>query len=601
MNKRQVNLLKSLIIEDEYLPIKYFSNKLGISDKTTSKDLKEIQAIINSTGAKIDKRRGLGIKLYYTSSQLDVLNSKLNKMKVSIGDDDLIHRRIQILLNLLINTDKYTTIQKLSDKYIVSRTSINNDLNEMEDKLSKYNLKLSKTLKGTKIIGSEINIRKALVFTIQEYAKINPNYITEYQNIRHEELNINQINTILNHETTSFFEELLNHIESKLKLVIYEPYYTNLLTHLLIMTNRIMRGNYIAGNSEVSDVVIVKNNDLYNIAIYMIEKIEDKFKIKVSKEEVGYIYKYLTSIGLSYDDMKNKEDKKHDMPHVHFTNNLIDIVSQMSHRNYNIRVTLYERLLLHIKPMLNRVKYNIQIKNPLLKDFLKEFKEEFLVIKIACMLVCNKLGINMISDDEVSYILTYFISEDEKISETIKIRTLVVCHSGYGTSQLLSTRLEKAFNNIEVVDVIASNSISNMDLIDIDLIVTTADLNIEKSFLLVSAFLNEIDKKNIKNFIDNILESKRKSFSNYHIKNIEIESIDDISDIDEKELVYIKNNLYICLINSLENLNIQYITEKDETGKRIFVINYSDYKYLSKALRKIIREFVTEENLNEKH
>jgi transcriptional antiterminator len=362
-----------------------------------------------------------------------------------------------------------------------------------------------------------------------------------------------------------------------------------------------MRGNYISSNSEVSDVVIVKNNDLYNIAIYMIEKIEEKFKIKVSKEEVGYIYKYLTSIGLSYDDMKHKEDKKHDMPHVHFTNNLIDIVSQMSHRNYNIRITLYERLLLHIKPMLNRVKYNIQINNPLLKDFLKEFKEEFFVIKIACMLVCNKLEINMISDDEVSYILTYFISEDEKISETIKIRTLVVCHSGYGTSQLLSTRLEKSFNNIEVVDVIASNSISNMDLIDIDLIVTTADLNIEKSFLLVSAFLNEIDKKNIKNFIDNILESKRKSFSNYHIKNIEIESADDTGTIDEKELVHIKDNIYIDLIKSSENLNIQYITEKDKTGKRIFVINYFDYKYLSKALRKIIREFLTEENIDEKH
>lgn len=290
MNKRQVDLLKSLIIAKDYLPIKHFSNELNISDKTLSKDLDKIESMINQVGARIDRKRGLGVKLYYSSSQLDILNSRLNHMKVSIGDDDLIHRRIQILLNLLINTDKYTTIQKLSDKYIVSRTSINNDLNEIEERIKKFNLKLSKTLKGTKIIGSEINIRKALVSTIQEYAKINPNYITEYQNMRHEELDINQINTILNSQTTLFFEKLLNDIETKLKLVIYDPYYTNLLTHLLIMTNRIIRGNNLASNTENNDLVVVINQDLYDIANYMIRKIENKFEIKIDKEEVVYIY-----------------------------------------------------------------------------------------------------------------------------------------------------------------------------------------------------------------------------------------------------------------------------------------------------------------------
>ncbi|MGO1653166.1 BglG family transcription antiterminator [Senegalia sp. (in: firmicutes)] len=598
MNKRQVDLLKSLIIAKDYLPIKYFSNELNISDKTLSKDLDKIESMINQIGASIDRKRGLGIKLYYTSSQLDILNSRLNHMKVSIGDDDLIHRRIQILLNLLINTDKYTTIQKLSDKYIVSRTSINNDLNEIEERIKKFNLKLSKTLKGTRINGSEINIRKALVSTIQEYAKINPNYITEYQNMRHEELDINQINTILNSQTTLFFEKLLNDIETKLKLVIYDPYYTNLLTHLLIMTNRIIRGNNLASNTENNDLVVVMNQDLYDIANYMIRKIENKFEIKIDKEEVVYIYKYLTSIGLSYEDMELKDTKEIHMPHVHFTKELIDTVTEMSHINYNIRINLYERLLLHIKPMLNRVKYNIQIKNPLLKDFLKEFTEEFFVIKTACFLVCNKFDLNMINDDEVSYILSYFISEDEKISETIKINTIVVCHSGYGTSQLLSTRLEKAFNNINVVDVIASNSIVNMDLSDIDLIVTTVDLNIERSYLMVSAFLNEIDKKNIKNHIYNILEDKRKSFSDQNIEDIKIENIKDEKSINIDDLIDIKDNIYISISNSSKNSSIQYIEEKGKSGKRIFIINYSNYKYLSKAIRKVIREYLKENDEN---
>ncbi|MGO1372212.1 MAG: BglG family transcription antiterminator [Senegalia sp. (in: firmicutes)] len=393
-------------------------------------------------------------------------------------------------------------------------------------------------------------------------------------------------------------EKLLNDIETKLKLVIYDPYYTNLLTHLLIMTNRIIRGNNLASNTENNDLVVVMNQDLYDIANYMIRKIENKFEIKIDKEEVVYIYKYLTSIGLSYEDMELKDTKEIHMPHVHFTKELIDTVTEMSHINYNIRINLYERLLLHIKPMLNRVKYNIQIKNPLLKDFLKEFTEEFFVIKAACFLVCNKFDLNMINDDEVSYILSYFISEDEKISETIKINTIVVCHSGYGTSQLLSTRLEKAFNNINVVDVIASNSIVNMDLSDIDLIVTTVDLNIERSYLMVSAFLNEIDKKNIKNHIYNILEDKRKSFSDQNIEDIKIENIKEEKSINIDDLIQIKDNIYISISNSSKNPSIQYITEKGKLGKRIFIINYSNYKYLSKAIRKVIREYLKENDEN---
>lgn len=204
----------------------------------------------------------------------------------------------------------------------------------------------------------------------------------------------------------------------------------------------------------------------------------------------------------------------------------------------------------------------------------------------------------MINDDEVSYILSYFISEDEKISETIKINTIVVCHSGYGTSQLLSTRLEKSFNNINVVDVIASNSIVNMDLSDIDLIVTTVDLNIERSYLMVSAFLNEIDKKNIKNHIYNILENKRTSFSDQNIEDIKIENIKDEKSINIDDLIDIKDNIYISISNSSKNSSIQYIEEKGKSGKRIFIINYSNYKYLSKAIRKVIREYLKENDEN---
>lgn len=599
MNKRQCDLLKKLIIQKKYMPMKYFSDILNISRKTVSNDIDEIEKIINPIGAKIDRKQGIGIRIYYTPSQLDELNNVLNNIKVSNKDNDLEYRRIQILLNLLIPTSEYTTIQKLSDEHMVSRTSINNDLDEIQKILDIYNLSLSKTLKGTRIVGSEINIRKALVSIVQEYGKTNPDYIVEYQNIRHKELNIDEINTILNKEYVFFFEELLNELENKLKLVIYEPYYTNLLTHLVIMTNRIINGNYIDDILDLNESVLVVDEELYSSAVYLIKEIEKKFNIEIDKQEIVYIYKHLISIGLSHDnkdDNNEKNIKEFDLPPAHFTEYLIDIVSQMSNTNYRLRPNLYDRLLLHIKPMLNRIKYNIQIKNPLLNDFLREFEEEFFIMKIACFLACNKFGINKINDHEVSYILSYFISENEKIVEAMKIKILVICHSGYGTSQLLAARLEKAFNNIEVVNIVASKSVDSIDLDKIDLIVSTVNLDIEQPYLIVSAFLNEIDKENIRNYIEMILENKRKLSSNNPVKTISLETINGWEDMEgfkgyfiEDKLIHIKNNTYVYLVYSGQDSVKKYVYEQDNSWKHIFAIRYSNYIYLSEVLRQIVR------------
>ncbi|AEE92373.1 Transcriptional antiterminator, BglG [Tepidanaerobacter acetatoxydans Re1] len=596
MNRRQVDLLKKLIIQDDYQPIKYFSAIFGTSMKTISKDLDDIEEIISPTGARIERKQGRGIKLCYTLPQLDKLNEILNNISPLDSDKTVEDRRTEILLNLLINTNKYTTIQKLSDKYMVSRTSINNDLKEVQERLKKYNLELSKTLKGTRIIGSEINIRKALVSTIQEYAKINPGYISEYQSIRHKELNIAEINSMLNSKSISFFEELLNKLENELKLVIYEPYYTNLLSHLVIMTNRIINGNYIEDNPDYNNSMLAMNERLYDAAVYLIKEIEKKFDIKINKQEIAYVYKYLISVGLSFEDDK-KCIKEADLSYVYFTKDLISIISQMLDVNYDLSLDLYDKLLLHVRPMLNRAKYNIQIKNPLLDDFLREFEEEFFIVKVGCFLLCNRYGVNMINDHEVAYILSYFISENEKMASAIKVRTVVICHSGYGTSRLLAARLAKTFSNIEISGIISSNAINSADLEKVDLIVSTVDLDTDKPYLIISAFLNEIDKENVKNYIENILESKKKSISSEH-EEISIKFIDDkegikefISLLIEDELIHVKDNIYLYLRAEKANSARKYLIEK----KCIIAVDYSDYSFLSKVIRFLIREGLDKE------
>ena len=168
LTSRQVEFVKLLLEENEYKPIKYFTEKLNVSDKTLQKDLKIIGNYIARFNINIDAKRGHGILINREANgNIELINNlNLNlKDKNSISIDQ---RRIEILKMLLLNSNSSTSINQLSEKYYVSKTSIVNDLKYIEEWLKNYNITLSKTLEGTKIVGKEADIRKAIASLLED-------------------------------------------------------------------------------------------------------------------------------------------------------------------------------------------------------------------------------------------------------------------------------------------------------------------------------------------------------------------------------------------------------------------------------------------------
>lgn len=171
LNSRQVEFINLLLDENQYRPIKYYTEFLNVSDKTLKKDLVVIEEYLNKFNVELDKKHSIGIAIK------DVMNAKLilrntlesqrNKnKKISIND-----RRIEIIRDMLIDSHNSTSIQKLSDRYYVSKTSIINDFKYIEEWLHSFNLKLEKTVEGTQIKGFEVDIRRAIASLLFEYSK----------------------------------------------------------------------------------------------------------------------------------------------------------------------------------------------------------------------------------------------------------------------------------------------------------------------------------------------------------------------------------------------------------------------------------------------
>ena len=57
LTSRQIDFIKLMLEESEYKPIRYFTEKLNVSDKTLQKDIKIIGNYISKFNVKIDAKR----------------------------------------------------------------------------------------------------------------------------------------------------------------------------------------------------------------------------------------------------------------------------------------------------------------------------------------------------------------------------------------------------------------------------------------------------------------------------------------------------------------------------------------------------------------
>ncbi len=605
---RQVEFIKLMLEESDYKPIKYFTEKLNVSDKTLQKDLKVIGKYISKFNIDIKTKRGHGILIdSEANTNIDLINDlKINlKNKNSVSVEQ---RRVEILKMLLLNSNDSTSINQLSEKYYVSKTSIVNDFKYIEEWLKSYNVILSKSLEGTRILGKEADIRKSIAKLLEDILDGHDDNYVIPEFTRLDISTFSALLKIFDPDSIIFVETIIDELEKNLDYVISQPYYINLITHILICLKRVGEGNQIESNEDKIKSIDNLNEKVYKNVLILVDKIYERYGVSTSNDEIYYIYKYIASSGFGNTlDNNISVSGKYINNSEEFTNMMIDIMSEFLNTNLKEDKLLQKGLLLHIKPMLNRLKYDIQIKNPLLDEIKDKFSEILGLCILSINIMSQYYDINKISIDEISYLATYFQAALERTVSNKRV--LVVCHSGYGTSQLLSTRLKKAFPQWTIVDTVSVHKLNEINKDDIDFIVSTVEIDIkDKIYIVVSSLLMDSDIKNIKNILmDNSINNKNidlgglgKEIKGNIFLNCEYKNI--------KELKFIKQNNNLQRV-SLSNYFHIYISKKSEPNKLIttidnknkdisFYLLCNDYNYMKENLLSIYRLYTSRKYVN---
>ena len=430
---RQKKLLQYLIELNDFKPVRYFSERLSCSDKTIRNDLKYFE----EQSIKIEKISGKGIRLSNKNKILinDLLDEQPRKLELTTEQ-----RRMKILYDLLDGTK--LSIQSLSDNYFVSKTSIVNDFKVIEEKLSVYGLKLKKDVSGTKLIGEETNIRKALVDILNQMINYNNNSIKKVYS-RIDNATLEELEEHFGNKNIEKIEKIIGNVEAFLNYKITDPYYINLVTHILILINRIKRDKTIYSKLDLENKFY--NEAFYQASIKMAKDIENTFNVELNNAEIFYLYRYLASSG----GLKEKKhiDSIEDEYVKQIADEIITTCLNIFPIEFHFNDELYRALLLHLRPMLNRVKYKIFIKNPILDEVKLELSELMILLKLVMSKIEIKYNLSKISEDEIAYLTVYFQSAIEEVIN--KKSVIIVCSSGIGTSHLLEKKNKKLFSRVE--------------------------------------------------------------------------------------------------------------------------------------------------------
>lgn len=483
LTKTERALINLFLTKNDFLTANQLAEILDVSSKTVYRKIKNIN---KTTGKKdiVISEKGRGFKLDYKA----YIQAKLETTEDIFGYTPT-ERREKILLQILFKSPKYLNIHNLYEGYYVGYNSIKNDFALLNQSIEKYHLTIEKRQKEIRVVGTEENIRTAINEVINNLD------LSSYDDLKTEYSDLNKADV-------QFIVKQMEIIENKLAISIPYPYDINIFSHLYILINRFRQGE-VEEFDESLEEYIITNEALHTIAVEAIEAIEQYLKMQLPKRETFNFLQYLISSRFNHEieSIPNKV-----LPIVEeMTDFYIDQVAAKINVPIN-KKQLKVELLSHMKPMVNRMNHQINIKNNLLSDIKLEYGNLFEIIKETAQDFAKTFKLHTISDDEVGYITIYFAKHMEQ-SPLIK-RIIIMCSSGIGTSELLKVKVQKAFPDVEIVDVLSSTKFKNnlQDYRNIDFILTTinADSNEEIPSLLVSAMFTEKDKLMVKKLMESL-------------------------------------------------------------------------------------------------
>lgn len=545
IHTRKIRLFEMLQTEKNYRPASYFSQILGVSEKTIYNDVVELNQEMKSFQLEIVKAPRKGLMLVGDFSNIEKFEQMLKEQnELVIVNYSPAFRRLKLLEFLLLRSS-CDPIEKLEERFCVTSASLYNDIKEIQSIFTHYDVHIFQANGYFKCEGLESNIQKALNQYLMITLENDFSCSLDIQNDSFKML----IEAVFDPTIVLLVYDAINSLMEQMKRAISDYYATSLFITILILVSRIRLNHHISND----ETMIFENLSVfepYLMAVEIAQQFEKRISLVFEEDDIRSLSERLFVHRI-------EPSLKGDILNAKYCRVIDDMIYKMS-ALLDIDLCednhLRDSLLYHIPPMIFRLKKNYMVKNPLLNEIKKQYMVLFTLTWYASSILEQEYDITL-NDDEVSFLLIHFqVAIDKKY---IQKNVVIVCDNGIATSELMLNRIMQILPYKDNIRTATKKELLNSDLSNVDFVITSIDLpKIDAEVIRVNTLMTQEDISKI--------------MAHYSQLNTKISSLRNTSSISDEdfnryfkdELIFINkevNSKEECLnylIKQYEDLNL---------------------------------------------
>lgn len=459
------------MLQNETLPQDELARRLSVSTRTVRADITALNALMDGHGAQFVLSRGEGYQLNIADLELyqALVQQPSRQLRIPRNSPERVHYLVVRFLTSAFSLK----LEDLAEEWFVSRATLQSDMAEVRDWLARYNLTIeTRPRHGMKLFGSEMSVRACLIDLLWKLTQEdceNP-LLTE---------------EVLNAGVPEQLAAELHNCFTRCRIRLTDEGEQFIRLYCAVAVRRISEGYPLPEFS--ADSVDEAVREAAKQITVLLQELAGK---PLSEAEEQWLQVHIASrqvqevapSAISADDDEA----------------LVNYILSFINNNYNYNLLtdkqLHADLLTHIKTMITRVRYQINIPNPLLGNIKQHYPMAY-DMTLAAVSSWGKYTPYVISENEIGFLVLHIgvgLERHYNIGYQRHPRVLLVCDTGNSTVRMIQAMLLRKYPQIEVTRIISLRDYEQLDAVDEDFVISTARISDKhKPTVVVAPFPTE--------------------------------------------------------------------------------------------------------------
>ncbi|MEG3132861.1 PRD domain-containing protein [Rouxiella sp. T17] len=440
-------------LQTETLPQDELAKRLDVSTRTVRADITVLNEIMQQYGAHFVHNRGSGYQLKIDDIALFSLIQQ--PVRPTNPTPRSAAERVNRLLIRFLTSAYSLKLEDLADEWFISRGTLQNDMPEVREHLARYHLDIeTKPRYGMKLYGAELSIRACLTDLLFQLNPDDPSRSF---------LKAESVETAALQPLTDFMHQLF--AQSSIQLTDEGEQY--LILYCAVAVKRLAKGYPLTDfdveeeEPAVKQVSVKLAAELKRLAGKEIPAAEEAYlRVNIAVRRV----QSLLPTDINADDEES----------------LVNYILSYINANYNYDLQrdkqLRSDLLTHTKAMITRVKYQINIPNPLLNNIKQHYPMAY-DVTLAAVSSWGKYSPYSLSENEIGFLVLHIgvgLERHYNIGYQRHPQALLVCDTGNSTIRMIQAQISRKFPQIVITQIISLRDYEKLEHIDEDFIIANA-------------------------------------------------------------------------------------------------------------------------------